>query len=105
MLNYRGYTGHVELDDEAELFHGEVLGIRDVVTFQGRSVAEIETAFQASVDDYLDYCEKRGEAPDVAITEHVTLTLPKELHRQVLVGARRAGKSVNDFVVERLQGI
>ena len=38
MLNHKGYTGHIEFDDEAGLFHGEVLDTKDVVTFQGRSV-------------------------------------------------------------------
>lgn len=40
MLSYKGYTGHVEYDDEAGIFHGEVLDLRDVITFQGRSVEE-----------------------------------------------------------------
>jgi predicted HicB family RNase H-like nuclease len=58
MLNYKGYTGHIEFDDEAELFHGEVVDTKDVVTFQGRSVDEIVQAFRDSVDDYLDFCEQ-----------------------------------------------
>lgn len=62
MLNYKGYTGHIEFDDEAGLFHGEVIDIKDVVTFQGRSVDEIVTAFRDSVDDYLDFCRERGKS-------------------------------------------
>ena len=42
MMKYKGYTGHVEYDDEAKIFHGEVLGIKDVVTFQGTTVDEID---------------------------------------------------------------
>jgi predicted HicB family RNase H-like nuclease len=49
MLNYKGYKGHIEFDDEAGLFHGEVIDTKDVVTFQGRSVDEIVTAFRDSV--------------------------------------------------------
>ena len=64
MLQHRGYTGQVEFDDEARLFHGEVIDLRDVVTFQGRSVEELEEAFRDSVDDYLEFCELRGEEPD-----------------------------------------
>ncbi len=45
MLNYKGYTGHVEFDDGAGIFHGEVLDLRDVVTFQGKSVDELYQAF------------------------------------------------------------
>jgi predicted HicB family RNase H-like nuclease len=59
MLHYKEYTGHVVYDDEAGLFHGAVLDLRDVVTFQGRSVEEIEQAFRDSIDDYLAFCEER----------------------------------------------
>src|ERR1700761_9031672 len=61
MMKYKGYTGHVEYDDEAKIFHGEVLGIKDIVTFQGTTVDEIEQAFKDSVDDYLAFCAERGE--------------------------------------------
>ncbi len=64
MMKYKGYTGHVEQDDEAKILHGEVLGIKDVVTFQGTNVDEIEQAFKDSVDDYLAFCKERGEEPD-----------------------------------------
>ncbi len=103
MLNHKGYTGHVEFDDEAGLFHGEVLDTRDVITFQGRSVDEIETAFRESVDDYLAFCAERGEEPDRPFSGRLMLRLPKDLHREVFVGAQREGKSLNQFVVERLR--
>ena len=64
MLNHKGYTGHVEFNDEAGIFHGEVLDLNDVVTFQGRTVEELERAFRESVEDYLAFCQERGEAPD-----------------------------------------
>ena len=34
MLMHKGYTGIVQFDDEAMIFHGEVVGLRDVVTFR-----------------------------------------------------------------------
>ena len=37
-MNYKGYTGKFEYDSDADLFHGEVLNLRDVITFQGRSI-------------------------------------------------------------------
>lgn len=42
MMQYKGYTGRVEFDDEADIFHGEVIGLRDVITFQGRTVEEVK---------------------------------------------------------------
>ena len=57
MMKYKGYLGTVAYDDEAEVFYGSVIGIKDVVTFQGRSVDEIKQAFKDSVNDYLAFCE------------------------------------------------
>jgi len=63
-MDYKGYIGIVEVDDEANVLHGEVVNIRDVVTFQGETVEEARDAFRDSVDDYLAFCEERGEEPD-----------------------------------------
>jgi predicted HicB family RNase H-like nuclease len=59
VLKYKGYTGHVEFDDESGIFHGEVLDLRDVITFQGKTVEGIEKAFRDSIDDYLAFCKER----------------------------------------------
>ena len=64
MMEYKGYLSHVEFDDEADIFHGEVINIRDVITFQGKSVDELRQAFEDSVEDYLDFCAEREEEPD-----------------------------------------
>jgi len=65
MMEYNGYIGQVKYDEEAEIFHGEVVNTCDVITFQGKSVLEIEQAFQDSVQDYLEYCAKLGQQPQV----------------------------------------
>ena len=31
MMNYKGDIGHVEYEDEAKIFHGEVVGLRDII--------------------------------------------------------------------------
>jgi predicted HicB family RNase H-like nuclease len=56
MMEYKGYIGRAEFDPQARILHGELIGIRDVVTFQGRSVEELEKAFRDSVEDYLAFC-------------------------------------------------
>jgi predicted HicB family RNase H-like nuclease len=103
MLKYRGYTGHVEYDDEAGIFHGEVLDLRDVITFQGKSVEEVERSFRESVDDYLAFCEERGEEPDKPFSGRLMVRLPPNLHRKVYISALREGKSLNQWIAERLE--
>ncbi len=103
MLEYKGYAGKVDFDDEAGLFHGEVLDLRDVITFQGTSVEELEQAFRDSIDDYLAFCKERGENPDKPFSGRLMLRVPSELHRRIYVEARHEGKSINQWITDKLE--
>ena len=63
-MNYKGFIGIVEYDDEEKIFSGEVINTRTVITFQGKSVDEVEKEFQASVDDYLEWCKQDNIEPE-----------------------------------------
>jgi predicted HicB family RNase H-like nuclease len=39
MMEYKGYAAKVEFDDDAEIFHSEVIGIKDVVTSECPAIA------------------------------------------------------------------
>lgn len=105
MLRYKGYTGHVEFDDQSGTFYGEVLDLKDVITFQGKSVEEIEQAFCDSIDDYLEFCRERNEEPDKPFSGRLMVRLPPQLHRRVFVTARREGKSLNQWIAEKLEEV
>jgi predicted HicB family RNase H-like nuclease len=98
MMEYKGYYAKVEFDDDANVFHGEVVNLRDVITFEGETVREIKQAFQDSVDDYLDFCAKRGENPEKPFSGKFVVRLEPELHKKVTIEARKAGKSLNVWV-------
>ena len=74
-----------------------------MITFQGQSVAELKTAFQGSIDDYLAFCKQRGEEPNKPFSGQFVTRIPPELHRQVNLAASISGKSLNAWVVEQLQ--
>ena len=104
MMEYKGYLGKVEFDDEAGTFHGEVVNTRDVITFQGETVRKLTKAFRDSVDDYLAFCTERREEPDKPFSGQFVTRIPPELHRQASLAAAQAGKSLNAWVAEQLQG-
>lgn len=103
MMEYKGYIGRVEIDDEAGVIHGEVINTRDVITFQGESLSSVKKAFRESVDDYLAFCKQRGEEPDKPFSGQFVTRIPPELHRRVNAAAALAGKSLNAWVAEQLQ--
>lgn len=56
VLTYREFIGSVHFSAADKVFHGKIEGIGDLVTFEGRSVAELTKAFHDAVNDYLDLC-------------------------------------------------
>lgn len=102
-LSYKGYEAIITFDEEAEIFHGEVINLRDVITFQGASVAELKQALQDSVEDYLEFCASRGEAPDKPFSGQFVVRVEPPLHRAVVNAARKAGLSLNKWVATTLE--
>ncbi len=103
MMKYKGYQGEVTFDDEAKIFHGEVIGLKDVITFQGKHADEIEQAFQDSIDDYLAWCQERGEQPEKMYSGKLHLRIPQDLHAHLALEATRQGISLNEFIKSKLR--
>ena len=102
-MSYKGYEAKIEYDEEAELFHGEIVNLRDVITFQGRSVKELKTALAESIEDYLAYCAKRGEEPEKPYSGQFVVRVDPPLHKAVATAARRQGVSLNKWVATTLE--
>lgn len=98
MMEYKGFVGNVEFDSEAKIFHGEVINTRDVITFQGQSVKEIEKAFKDSIEDYLSWCKEEGVEAEKPYSGKFNLRLSPEIHRQAALTAKKMHMSLNSFV-------
>jgi predicted HicB family RNase H-like nuclease len=103
MREYKGYRGMVEYDPDDRVLHGRVLGIRDVVTFEGRSIDELERAFHDSVDDYLAFCAELGQEPNRPYSGRLMLRLSPDLHRQLDEEAKAHRTSLNQLITEKLE--
>jgi predicted HicB family RNase H-like nuclease len=103
MMEYKGYIGKLEFDSEAGIFHGEVINVRDVITFEGDSVEILSQAFRDSVDDYLEFCASRGEQPEKPFSGKFIVRLSPELHRKAFIKAKMSDKSLNRWVGEVLE--
>ena len=103
MIKYKNYAGVVEYDDQGKIFIGEVIGLRDMVTFQGRSAAELEKSFKQSIDLYLEMCKRDGLEPQKPFSGRFNLRLTPELHRQIAERAALEKTSLNEFVSHILE--
>ena len=101
MLEYKGYIGTIEAEDG--VFFGRVAGLRDVITFEGTTFAELEQAFQESVDDYLAFCAERGEPPDRPYSGRIPLRVSPETHRRAAMHAQSEGLSLNQWIARRIE--
>jgi predicted HicB family RNase H-like nuclease len=101
-LAYKGYMGLLEVDlDAGELF-GRTVGMRDVITFQGKTIEEARTSFEESIDFYLDCCRKEGKQPDRPYSGRFNVRITPELHRRLVMLAESRGQSLNEAVGEAL---
>lgn len=104
-MKYKDFEATVKFDEDAEVFYGEVVNTRDVITFQGKSVEELKQAFEDSVEDYLEFCRERNEEPNQPFSGELVVQISPELHRQLYRKAQHSGKSLNSLVEESLASI
>ena len=98
MMEYKGYIGDVNFDPEAHIFHGEIINTRDVITFQGKAVDELELAFKESIDDYIEWCNDEGVSPEKPYSGKFNLRLSPGLHKEIAITAKQMKISINKFV-------
>lgn len=101
-MTFKGYTARIEFDAEDRVFFGRLSGIRDIVTFHGATVDELEAAFHEAVDDYLATCVKLGDKPDRPYSGKLTLRIPPSIHAAITTAAETSGKSLNRWVADVL---
>jgi len=101
MLEYKGYIGTIEAEDG--VFFGRVVGLRDVITFEGTTFAEVETAFRDSIDDYLAFCAERGEPADRPYSGRIPLRVSPDSHRRAAMHAQSEGLSLNQWIARRIE--
>ena len=86
-----------------EVFHGKVIGIKDLITFEGDSVASLVEDFHSAVDEYEEYCMQKGKKPDKPYKGTFNVRIQPELHRAAAMQAALEGKTLNAFVEESIR--
>ena len=103
VMTHRGYIARVEFDDADGIFHGQLLGMRAVVSFHGDTVPKLRKAMKEAVAAYLESCERRGEAPEKPASGTLSLRLAPELHGAAAVAAEASGQSLNQWIGELIE--
>ena len=104
-MTYKGYVGTVEYSDEDACLFGRIAGIRDIISYEGASVAELRKAFGEAVDDYLEHCAVTGKEPNKPYSGKFVLRIDPAVHARLAGKAQASGKSLNQFAAEVLAGV
>lgn len=70
LLTYKNYTARITFDTDGMVIVGEVLGIKDTLSFHTETAAQVEAMFHQSIDNYLAFCVEVGKEPDKPGTVH-----------------------------------
>ncbi|MGB3852335.1 MAG: type II toxin-antitoxin system HicB family antitoxin [Tunicatimonas sp.] len=97
-LEHQGFYGIVDYSSEDEVFHGKIIGINDLVIFEGDSVASLKNSFTEAVEDYITLCQEVGKSPLRSFKGSFNVRLTPELHRKAFVSASVSHISLNAFV-------
>ena len=102
IMTYKGYIGRVTYDEDAHIFHGEIVNAKSIITFQGTSVIELEEAIKQSVEDYLEWCAQSGEEPDKPYSGQFKLRMSPALHAKLAQEASANDISLNSLILQKL---
>ena len=97
-LKHRGYLGSVDFSAEDGVLYGKIIGVNDLVTYEGTSVEELKTAFIDSVEDYLGFCKELGKEPDKFFKGVFNVRTSNETHRKLAIIAEKKKMKLNELV-------
>jgi predicted HicB family RNase H-like nuclease len=103
MIDYKGYVGVFEFDEELGQFHGYVVNTQDVISFYGSSVEELKAELENSVEAYLAFCAEKGRDPEKPFSGNLSIRTRPDIHRRIAIQAARRRISMNSFVESVLE--
>ena len=98
IIFYKDYIGSIHYSTEDETFFGKIEGMEDSISFEGKSVEELKTAFQEAVEDYMEMCRIYSKEPLKTYKGSFNVRISSELHRQAAREATIRGISLNQFI-------
>jgi predicted HicB family RNase H-like nuclease len=103
VITYKGFVGTVDFSSEDHLFYGKIIGIDDLVTFEGSSVAELESSFKYMVDMHIEDCQSEGKPIEKSYKGIFNIRVGPELHKKAAHTAKMKGITLNQLIKRALQ--
>ncbi|WP_431700052.1 type II toxin-antitoxin system HicB family antitoxin [Pseudomonas sp. BR20] len=101
-LKHNGYIGSIEASLEDNCLFGKILFIKALVSYEGKTVAELDAAFREAVDDYLTTCQALGQTPEKPCKGSFNVRVGHDLHLAAALEATRKKVTLNDLTRQAL---
>lgn len=101
-FQYKGYTGTMDYSEEQQSYYGEIIGITDILTFEGLTHEAAYEDFKEVIDEYLAICLEKNIKPCKPPAKF-TITIPPELYAQAHQQAEHKGIPVQTFMENAVQ--
>jgi len=102
IMEYKGYTARIHYSKEDECYVGELIGINDIVVFDGETLEEIRETFEADVENYQACCAEVGREANQPISE-IMVPVSPELYAKASRVAEYDGVPVRMVMETALQ--
>lgn len=103
IITYKGFIGTIGYSAEDHLFFGKIEGIEDLITFEGETVTELETAFKYMVDQHIVDCKAEGKPAEKSYKGVLNVRLSPRLHKQAAQSAMIKGITLNQMIKQALE--
>ena len=102
-MDYKHFTGTIEIDEKKKTLYGKVLGTNPVLRYEATNASDLIKAFHDVVDDYFYACEAAGFEPKTTYTGNLGLMVSSVTHRLAAKCAFEQGLSLNKFGEQALK--
>jgi len=103
VITYKGFIGSVHFAAEDRVFYGKVEGINDLISFEGKTVDELEEGFKYMVDEHIKDCENNHLPLEKSYKGNLNIRLAPELHKKAVHDAALKGISLNQYINEAIR--
>ena len=102
-LEYKGYTGSIEFSREDDVLYGKVLGIKGLISYEGKTGKELEIDFKEAIDVYLEDCKNKDITPEKPFKGSFNVRVSPKLHQEAALLAMENKMSLNHFISESIR--
>ena len=103
VMKYKDFLASVHYSRDDKTFFGKILGINDLITFEGKTVEQLDKAFKDAVSDYIDLCKLTGKEALKSYKGSFNVRIQPKLHQKAAQLALMENITFNQFILRAIE--